>query len=79
MLCNSLILKLLAEEPRTTRELLNFIPPNERKPNDYRVLDRKLRRLARDGYITYDVSFNPDRRDCDQYAVRVWRVDSGQD
>lgn len=78
MLSNSAILELLTDEWRTTRELLNFIPPNERKPNDYRVLDRKLKRMYLDGIITYRLMLNPDRRDCDQFAVRVWGVEDGE-
>lgn len=78
MLSNSFILELLKEERRTTRELLNFIPQGERKPNDYRVLDRKLRCMAKEGLITSYVSFNPERRDCEQFAVRVWGVEDGE-
>ena len=78
MLSNSFILELLKEERRTTRELVDFIPPGERKPNDYRVLDRKLRRMAGDGLITYTVDFNTERRRCDQYAVRLWGVKDGE-
>lgn len=79
MLSNSLILELLTEEWRTTRELLDLIPPAERKPNDYRVLDRKLKSLYLDGKITYRLQMNSERKGCEPYAVKLWVVERGQD